>query len=746
MRDQVPEKMMLKKYLLWFDILGFEKLAEEIAGKTHLAKRKVRTDFINILSERVEFMEAEGKIIGKNYGERDDWILIKDSLDSTFEVIFNILEHNTDYEDCRRIPLEVSVGTGQYDKWARFEGRKLIVEEATIKFLKTKIIGRYHELYKQKNKESPSSTFILFTESAYNDLEILDRRICRRIEYIRDKGLSDQSVVFFAADKARVKQRGRMFIFLEKIKHPNSRLYCRIDELYVHPSEYYEIIEALERERIVFITGTPEYGKTYTAVRLLWEYFEKGYEPIWSGGGEEIERREARRRLEEIEKELQSHRIIYFEDPFGTTRYESRDSLEREIGRILSCVKNVSDAYILITSREEIFKRFEKEHLSSVQLRVFEKTLNIKRPSYNYEKRKEILLRWAESKNCLWFNRKAMRDFVVGHLLREENLPTPLSIRNFVFSTINIAKKRELEKQIILKSKETTLSFAKEISYMPIDKIVFLMYPFISSYFPVHLLKEEYEKLIKELNIKSPWKFKRVVNWFKDDKIEISSGFISFSHPSYREAIQQLLGKRERMTQQLFCKVLWELSNKSEVVWNIARVIAENFDLLPDRVREELLVKLSKMEGISETIAKIVEKNFDKLSDEVRNELLLKLYEYGATGAVASVTTEYFDKHAVLETFASIVLEHFHKLPEEIRDILFKLSERKGDTVRIVAWAVAGNFNDIPVEVRNELLLQLSKKDAAASPIKWIVTTHFDKLPVNVRKSLCQITNNHHTS
>ena len=84
---------------------------------------------------------------------------------------------------------------------------------------------------------------------------------------------------------------------------------------------------------------------------------------------------------------MQPRHIVYFEDPFGKTEYERREGLEREIGTIIDMVKQVEDAYVIVTSREEVFKEFEKEKLSVKDLREFENKLNIKRPSYNYVKR-----------------------------------------------------------------------------------------------------------------------------------------------------------------------------------------------------------------------------------------------------------------------------------------------------------------------------------------------------------------------
>jgi len=212
-----------------------------------------------------------------------------------------------------KIPLEIAIGTGDYDEWARFDGKELIIEKSTIKFIKTKIICYYHDWYKQKHKdESPKSTFIIFTDSAYNELEPQDRRICQKIEckYKKDDG-KEEVITFFVADVDKVQQRGRVFEFLEKIGYAGSKWYGRIDEVYVPPLEYGDMKRTLGETRFLFITGTQELGKTYTAVRLMWEFYNRGYEPRWIKGGEPAERVKVRKRLENISAELKSGHIIY---------------------------------------------------------------------------------------------------------------------------------------------------------------------------------------------------------------------------------------------------------------------------------------------------------------------------------------------------------------------------------------------------------------------------------------------------
>jgi len=707
-----------KKYFIYLDILGFERLAKDIAEKKGIESRKVREDFLNVIKERVEATERKGGIIGKNYGRKDDWLLVTDSLDKISKNILEILSHNTMYEDYERIPLEIAVGTAEFDKWAKFEGEKLIIEETTIEFLTTYIVNHYRKWYKDHhNGQRVKSTFIIFTESVYQELEPLDRKICREIKYKQN----EKHIKFFLADVNRVQQRGRVFEFLEKIGHGGSKWYDRIDYVYVPPLEYEDIKRTLEEKRIVFITGTQEYGKTYTAVRLMWEYYNRGYKPRWIRGGEKDERTKVREKLENIRADLKSGYIIYFEDPFGKTQYEGREDLEREIGTIIDTAKQVEDAYVLITSREEVFKEFEKEKLSAKELKEFENKLNIRKPSYNYKKRKKILLRWAEEENCNWFGNEELRNLVFNSIKDEKILPTPLSIKSFVIVTTNIKKEDELKEKIKQKSEETEKAFAKEIKNMTDDKILFLSFLFISSSFNVGFVRVTYQELVGELNLENAWEFDRVLNWFKDDKVKIVIKRLEFSHPSYSKSLRHLLVKDGYITEineKIFSKLLFKLSEENEAVRYVARAVAANFDELPEDVRNKLLLKLSKRYKAAGPVARAVAKNFDKLPEDVRN-LLFKLSTNPWTAGPV----------------ARAVVKNFDKLPEDVRNLLFKLSTNPW-TAGPVARAVTENFDKLPEDVRNKLLLKLSEKDKAAGPVARAVAGNFDKLPEDVRNKL----------
>jgi hypothetical protein len=612
-----------KKYLVYLDILGFEDLAREIAEKTGFEEDVIRQNYLSDpLEKRIEEIKREGIQISKGISEiegSDNYVLIVDHIQTAFELVGKLTTIRIPHKEYEFIPLEAGLGTKEIDEDIEV---KSINRKEIIKFLKSDIINPYRSYYKNKNKndEKIKETFVLFTLDFFYDLEQLDRKYCERISY--------KKKTFFAADVYKVQQRGRVFDFLEKIGYAGSKWYGRIDEVYIPPLDYEDMKRTLKEKRIVFITGTQEYGKTYTAVRLMWEYYNNGYEPGWVKGGEPAERVEVRKRLENISAELKPGHIVYFEDPFGRTKYERRESLEREIGTIIDFVKQVEDGYVIITSREEVFKEFEKEKISAKDLKEFEKKLNIKKPSYDYEKRKEILLNWAEEENCKWLGNQKSKKLVLNSIKNGKILPTLLSIKDFAVATFDIEKEDELSEKIKEKSKETAKAFAKEIKNMTKDKILFLSFPFISDHFKVEFVRASYHELVKELNFRKARNFDTVLNWFKDDKINIKGKYVEFSHSSYSEAFKSLLVEDD-ITKDVFITVLHKLSAMDSAAEYVAWAVRNNFDKLPEKSRNDLLLKLAEKPKYSGAVIMTVADNFDKLPKDVKNDLLSKFFKNG---------------------------------------------------------------------------------------------------------------------
>jgi hypothetical protein len=736
-----------KKYLVYVDILGFEDLARVIAKKSGFEEDWIRQNHLSDpLEKKIGELKREGIHVSKGISEiegSDNYVLIVDHIQTAFELVGKLTTIIIPHKDYKFIPLEVGLGTKEIDEDIKV---KPINRKEIIKFLKSDIINPYRSYYKKKQGEKIKETFVLFTPDFFDDLEPLDRKYCERISY--------KTKTFFVADLDKVQQRGRVFEFLEKIGYAGSKWYGRIDEVYVPPLEYEDMAETLKEKRIVFITGTQEYGKTYTAVRLMWEYYNSGYEPGWIKGGELTERVEVRRKLEDIRAELKPRHIIYFEDPFGRTRYERREGLEREIGTIIDTVRQVEAVFVIITSREEVFKEFEKEKISVKVLNEFEKKLNVKKPAYDDEKRKEILLTWAEAENCRWLGNEELKELVLESIEDEKILPTPLSIKDFAVATVEIEKESELREKIKKKSKETAKAFAEEIKNMTDDKILFLSFPFISS-FEVEFVRATYQELVRELNLEDAWEFGRVLNWFRDDKIDGSDNHMGFSHPSYFEALPYLLvedGYISRINRDIFSKLLLKLTERAygdfpSLFWDIAEVLVRNFYKFPDDVRN-LFFKRSDYPPRDTAVASAMLSNFDKIPDDVRNKLLLKLYE-------ECTTSLHF-----LDAAVWALAINFDKIPDDVRNrLLLKLHETELDTSSAfaVTQIVQYKFDKIPNDIRNKLLLDLYKYIETSeiddpsiklmvSHVAWVVAVNFEKLSEDVQKLLFKLSENDATA
>ena len=74
--------------------------------------------------------------------------------------------------------------------------------------------------------------------------------------------------------------------------------------------------------------------------------------------------------------------------------------------------------------------------------------MNIKKPSYDYKRRKEILLKWAENENCRWLRNEELKNLVLRYIKYKKILPTPLAIHDFVIATIDIEEGYELMEEI----------------------------------------------------------------------------------------------------------------------------------------------------------------------------------------------------------------------------------------------------------------------------------------------------------
>ncbi len=150
--------------------------------------------------------------------------------------------------------------------------------------------------------------------------------------------------------------------------------------------------------------------------------------------------------------------------------------------------------------------------------------------------------------------------------------------------------------------------------------------------------------------------------------------------------------------------------------------IKNNFDDIPGDLRNELLLKLSRKEGVAGAVVLIVANNFDKLPDAVRDELLLNLSKYDISA----------------RDVARIITSNFNKLPENVRDILFQMYNNYKAAADVVR-AVVDNFDKLPQNVRIVLLIKIYEKYEGKLPIFYKLPLYVrNKLPENIRDPIAR--------
>jgi len=166
-----------KAYIIWLDILGFEKLAEEVAEKHRVTSGKVREDFVNLINNRLDFLERKGIIEKRAYRkEYDAFVLFVRGLNNVFRCIKMISNVKSPYKSIKKVPVEIAVGL--FRNQIEFIESYDAYENEAIKFLKSYIIDDYRQYYKHKYGYSPKEGYILITEDVYNDLGENEKRQC----------------------------------------------------------------------------------------------------------------------------------------------------------------------------------------------------------------------------------------------------------------------------------------------------------------------------------------------------------------------------------------------------------------------------------------------------------------------------------------------------------------------------------------------------------------------------------------
>lgn len=689
------------KYLIALDLLGYEPLAQIVSKKKGIDPVKVRDIFKSTISKKVDELRIQGKIQGKHVGN-DDWTFVLNSVDEIFIVLFHILDHDTGLHGFEQLPISIGISCAKYDTKAVLDGFELVNNDATISFYKRfqKILNHY-KAFRRKTGGSPKSTFILVSDELYQKMNQLDQEKCRSVP--------NGEVKYYEMNLDRALERGKSLKFLSLISRSSGSVYDRINEIFVPPRNFKQIKNVLDQNKFVIISGTPEIGKTFTAIRLLWDYYSSSdYFPVWVEGAELSSRQIVRRHLEDISAILKENSIIYFEDPFGKTSYEQHAFLETYLQTIIDLIRNKKGAFVILTTREDVFKKYIDSKIVHDDLSLYTVPLNM--GAYHYEQRERMLLNLAKIEDCYWLSNRSALNEVLTIIQDYSYLPTPLSIRAFTIATKKFHTIEEFNNKINLFTERIETKFAKDFLDMAKEDITFLLLVFIFSNSRKDLSKI-YPTVIKNFKIEKSLDYRKIEEKFINAKIFQKFPFPSLTHPSYDNAIKHLLvGEniyKSTIIQEFYSQILLELIKTGVRDRSITLNISNYYRAIQFEYLVQIMALLASDEQEAPLIGELIVQNYDYFPQEVTDLLeIIEITPYGKLPIILSIAKNYTI------------------LPKKLRKKFFDtLKENK--FTKETSWAILDEFQNFSDEIKKASLIILLKNIEFLEPVTLALIRNF---------------------
>jgi SIR2-like domain len=376
--------------------------------------------------------------------------------------------------------------------------------------------------------------------------------------------------------------------FGKELENPRSR-YKNLTDLYVKPTEYDEICSKLEKNHIIFIIGEPHLGKTYTAIYLLWQYYQRGYETV------NIRHDHLVTMLHEKEKSFErfllslmsskegSSVIIHLDDPFGETMERRTSEFAKGLNDFLSLSNEYEHLRIIVTSRLDIFgETIAEQHYQNIE--ELEKHLRV-HTSYKSNVLIDILHKYTQFYKPIWSTDEKITQEIDRKL--PEMLPAPHNIEFFVRTSERLTLLEEVL-QHIDKSKEMIRALGGWMSSLSAHEQIFLMWIEIQSTSNILFANDSASKVNLEVAYRytlaflykteqipsipprsffaAKDKFSMILLESKDKESKV--GKFDFIHPSYHEAFWYAINGKSNLLnwweaiKEKPAEILGDLDNK----------------------------------------------------------------------------------------------------------------------------------------------------------------------------------------
>jgi len=691
----------------------------------------------------------------------DSWLIYTDSFWNAFRGIDEILKTKLDFE--------IAIGISEESHMINILEN---LSDDIMRFLKEAVISEYKKLYKSSHSSSPMETFILLTKDAYDKLEY--KRMCSKLY---------NNVNIYNIQIDQLQSALKKYNFLTQIGSKRSE-YMEIDDLFVPPKSFDDILNILKEHNLVFLIGDPEIGKTYTSIKLLSDFYSENYMPCYYPEERMLDQWTFIRETPEIEG-----KAIYLEDPWGKIEFKTAESLFTEIGSFIREIKR-TNCKVIISSREDIFRTFKSkmEIAEDISKYVVELRLDLEYDKYNL---KNILNKYANTFRPAWYSDINLRYLVYENI--SNKLRTPMSIKKLIDITIDSVDKEHLLDGIELASKETKIVFAKEIGELfeqrYYDRLLFLSLAYIE--LDLEVARTCFQDVLIQLkndgyNSDRASSFEELFEEYGNKKIEVNFGLLMYIHPSYEEAFKISLIKDNRpsnISRTIFSKILLRIAEEYGIEALLARILVSNYDVIDENTRNKLLSTItdedspawsSELGHYSHNLTCIMSdfiiNNFSIIPTDIRHRILCNISK------IDDRTFDGFGRIYAQNTISWVVAENFKSHEKEIIDILYNLSEVGGpvsyavsvaidsnfskldpynrlellrklaninDTAGIVAHCATENFEDIPNDIFYELLFNLAKNNHAAKILIEFIMTNYGKLSENIQDILFTLSDRH---